>query len=236
MTSAGVLMSNRTEIMNCTDIQTQLDDYLDDDLLLSEHKAIERHIDGCSACQQSLEEARAIREALRTLPLEEASADFESRVFAEVRRQNSQSQNNRFMTGFATALAASVFLWLTSMVIFAPQQSVESPSVVTVAMHEARPVRLLFEAPSDIQQVTLSIELPANVELSGYPGRSQLSWNTSLKKGQNVLTLPVNAIEAGSGELVAQLSYGGKQKVYRLILKTTDNGVMTYQIQPLTSA
>ncbi len=222
--------------MNCTDIQTQLDDYLDNDLLINEQQNIELHINNCTACQQSLKDARAIREALNTLPFVEASADFETRVFAEVRKQNAHGNRNRFIGGFATAMAASVFLWVASTTIFAPQQSIVSPSVITIAMNEARPVRLLFEAPSDIQQVTLSIELPANVELIGHPGRSQLSWKTSLKKGQNVLALPINAIETGTGELVAQLSYGDKTKIYRLILKTTDNGVMTYQIQPLTSA
>ena len=222
--------------MNCTDIQIQLDDYLDNDLLLNEQKIIGQHINNCTACRQSLEDAKAVREALKSLPLAEASADFEARVFAEVRKQNSRAYGGRFLSGFATAMAASVFLWVASTMIFAPQQSLDTPGVMAVAMNEARPVRLLFDAPSDIQKVTLSIELPANVELKGYPGRSQLSWSTSLKKGQNVLTLPVNAIKTGEGELIAHLSYGGKQKIYRLILKTTDNGVMTYQIRPLTSA
>ncbi len=222
--------------MNCTDTQIQLDDYLDKHLLLNEQKAIELHLNNCTVCRQSLEEARVVRDALKSLPFAEASTDFEARVFAKVRKQSAHNNGNRFLGGFATAMVASVCLWVASTMIFVPQQPVDAPNVITVAMNEERPVRLLFEAPSDIQQVTLTIELPANVELSGYPGRSQLSWNTSLKKGQNVLALPINAIEAGKGELVAQLSYGDKQKTYRLILKTTDNGVMTYQIQPLTSA
>jgi len=227
--------------MNCTDIDTLLDDYLDKDLLLHEQNSVELHIRNCTACQQSLKEAEAVREALVSLPFVEASADFEDRVFDEVRKQNQGGQHDRrFLNGFVTALAASVFLWVVSPVfspmIFAPQESSDGANVISVAMNEMRPVRLLFEAPGDIAQVSLSIELPANVELNGYPGRSHLNWNTSLKKGQNVLALPINAIEAGQGELVAHLSYGDKTKTYRLILKTTDNGVMSYQVQPVTSA
>jgi len=233
-------MDNRIQIMNCTDIDRLLDDYLDQDLLLHEKNSVELHIRNCTACQQSLKEAEAVREALVSLPFVEASSDFESNVFDEVRKQNQGGQHDRrFLNGFVTALAASVFLWVVSPVfspmIFAPQESHDGSNVISVAMNETRPVRLLFEAPGDIAQVSLSIELPANVELNGYPGRSQLSWNTSLKKGQNVLALPINAIEAGQGELVAHLSYGDKTKTYRLILKTTDNGVMSYQIQPVTS-
>ncbi|VAW59669.1 hypothetical protein MNBD_GAMMA08-1381 [hydrothermal vent metagenome] len=221
--------------MNCEDIQTQLDDYLDNHLIVGSKREMDLHINNCSACRQHLDDAMVVRDALKSLPIEETSADFESRMFANVRKQQSQN-GNRFISGFATAMAASVFLWVASTTIFVPQQSDNTPTAISIAMHEARPVRLLFDAPSDLQQVTLSIELPANVELDGYPGRSQLSWNTRLKKGQNVLTLPINAINVGKGELVAQLTYGDKQKTYRLILKTSDNGVMTYQIQPLTSA
>ncbi len=230
-------MNNRIRMMNCTDIDTLLDDYLDHDLLVHEQRSVELHINNCTACQQSLQEAQMVREALVSLPFVEASADFENRVFSEVRKQNRGSQyDRRFLNGFVTALAASVFLWVATPMIFAPQKSLEAGNVISVAMNETRPVRLLFEAPDDLAEVTLSIELPANVELNGYPGRSQLSWNTSLKKGQNVLALPINAIEAGKGELIAHLTYGDKTKTYRLILKTTDNGVMSYQIQPVTSA
>jgi len=221
--------------MNCEDIQTQLDDYLDNHLIVGSKREMDLHINNCSACRQHLDDAMVVRDALKSLPIEETSADFESRMFANVRKQQSQN-GNRFISGFATAMAASVFLWVASTTIFVPQQSDNTPNAISIAMHEARPVRLLFDAPSDLQQVTLSIELPANVELDGYPGRSQLSWNTRLKKGQNVLTLPINALNVGKGELVAQLTYGDKKKTYRLILKTSDNGVMTYQIQPLTSA
>lgn len=223
--------------MNCTDIKTLLDDHLDNDLLVHEQRAIEMHINNCSACQQSKKDAQVVREALASLPVVDPSIDFEQRVFAQVRKQNQGIQNDRrFLNGFVTALAASVFLWVATPMMFAPQESQPNSNIISVAMNETRPVRLLFDAPNNIAQVTLRIELPANVELKGYVGRSQLSWNTSLKKGQNVLALPINAIEVGKGELVAHLSYGNKTKTYRLILKTTDNGVMSYQIQPVTSA
>ncbi len=227
--------------MNCTDLQTQLDDYLDDDLLVHEKQQVEQHLSDCAACQQDMADAKAVREALGSLPVEGPSADFEANVFAVVREQSRQverkgSGHNRFVAGFVTAMAASLFMWVASGIIFAPQSTLDTPGVISIAMNESRPVRLVFDAPDDLKNVSLSIELPANVELSGYPGRSQLSWKTSLKKGQNVLALPINAVDAGKGELVALLSYGDKRKTYRVILKTTDNGVMTYQIQPLTSA
>ena len=74
------------------------------------------------------------------------------------------------------------------------------------------------------------------MELEGYPGRKQLSWQTSLKKGPNVLALPIRAIEHGEGELMARLNYGEKTKTFRVLLKTTADGVMHYQLQEIKSA
>ncbi len=237
MKMSAVLMNDRMKNMNCTDIQNQLDSYLDNDLTANEHRLIDFHINNCSSCKQHLKEAMAVREALKSLPVIGALANFENRVFAEVRKQHTQKTGGgRFISGFATAIAASVFFWVVSTLFFAQQPLLSEQNIITVAINESRSVRLMFDAPSDIQQVTLSLELPENIELEGYPGKPQLSWNTSLKKGQNVLSLPINAIQAGKGELIAQLRYGGKTKIYRLIIKTTDNGVMSYQLQPVTSA
>ncbi|VAW67582.1 hypothetical protein MNBD_GAMMA09-2286 [hydrothermal vent metagenome] len=222
--------------MNCTEVQTELDDYIDNDLLQRESQAVHMHINNCSACKKRLDEATEVREALKTLPLAEASDGFENRLFAEVRSQSSARNRSRFINGFSTAVAASLFLWVMNVTFFSPQVRTEEPAAITFVTNDVRSVRLLFDAPEDIQQVTLNIKLPANFEINGYPGRSQLNWKTRLKKGENVLTLPINALQKGEGELIAQVSYGDKQKIYKIRLKTTDNGVMTYQIKPLTSA
>ena len=47
-----------------------------------------------------------------------------------------------------------------------------------------------------------------------------MTWQTSLKKGQNILDLPVMAIGVGQGELLAQLNYDGTVKILRVVLKT----------------
>ncbi len=222
--------------MNCKEIQKELDDYVDNDLLQRETQEIHMHISNCPVCKQHIEDALEIREALKSLPVALPSDGFEARVFEQVRRQNAGRNRKRFISGFSTAIAASLFLWVLNFTVFSPQLPVGEPTEIAFVTNDVRSVRLLFNAPEDIQQVTLNIELPANFEINGYPGRSQLNWKTSLKKGENVLTLPINAIRKGEGELIAQLSYGDKQKIYKIKLKTTDNGVMTYQIKPLASA
>jgi hypothetical protein len=224
--------------MNCTDVQTDLDDYIDGDLPFNEKKAVELHLSNCVSCQQSFDEFKAIRQALNTLPVEQASADFESRVFSEVRSQYAERSRgtrrfgNRFTAGFVTAVAASVVLWFTSTV-FLPVLDDQQPQIINVAMNQTHKVRLMFDAPADLDQVTLSLELPDNIELEGYTGQRQLVWQTSLKQGENILALPVTAIGSGQGELVAKLSYGDRLKQFRILLRTTDDGAFNDQINHL---
>ena len=220
--------------MNCNDFTIQLDNYLDADPA-ADLSALQQHVDNCEHCQQTLSEACAIREALAELPFEPASSGFEQRVLAEVRRQHKDSHKHHFIAGFGTAMAASLALWFAST-LFIPGTSTQPTESINVAMHSISTVKLMFEVPNELADVTLSVKLPANVELQGYPGQQQLSWKTSLKKGQNVLALPVLAIEAGSGEMVAQLTYGNKTKSLRILLKSTDNGAYQYQLLPRESA
>lgn len=233
MLRPGVYMSNRVKFMHCTD--EHISEYLDEMLPQLQKQAFEQHLSECKTCSSRVNDMRKILTGLNRMPVAGPSAGFEGRVFKEVRRQHQQQSSNLFLAGFITATAASMALWFLSTLIMVQQQSLPTSDTFTVAMNNTQSIRLLFDAPENIDQVTLSIDIPDNFELSGHSGRSQLSWNTSLIKGQNVLTLPVIAVIEGQGELVARLSYGDKEKTFRITLKTADDGVMNYQVQPVKS-
>lgn len=226
-------------MMKCTDIQKYLDDYLDDAMSLGEQKSVELHINQCVSCQQALEAHNTVRQALGSLPVEKASPEFEEKVFAEVRSHytayNHRHSGNRFIAGFATAMAAGLALWFASTV-YTPQLDESAPQVVTVAMNKARTVKLMFDAPTNLAEVTLTVELPENIELEGYAGQKQLVWQTKLNRGQNILALPVIATGNGQGELVAHISYGDKAQRFRIVLKTASDGALINQINKLKPA
>jgi len=229
-------------MMKCTDIQKYLDDYLDDAMPADEQKSVDAHIEHCSSCQQALQQYQNIRQALRSLPVEEASPNFEANVFAAVRSQHGTASNhsdNRFFAGFTTALVASLALWFASTV-YTPQFDGEITEnlaqVIKLEMNQTHIVKLVFDAPTELAEVTLRVELPENFELEGYTGQKQLVWQTKLNKGQNILALPVIATGDGQGELVAQLSYGDKTKQFYIVLKTAHDGALIYQINKFKSA
>lgn len=209
--------------MRCVDIDKHIDGFLDKQSTPEDLLAFDHHVSQCAECAEKLEIAKSLSSGLRNQPLPHYSAKFKQRAFAEVRRQykgeKQRDHGYSFATGFATAAVVSLVIWFVSSVYLA-DTLIEQPQMISVAMNQAQTVSLIFDSHTDIQQANLSIDLPDNMELDGYPGRRELSWQTSLKKGQNILTLPILAIEYGQGELLAQLSYDDTVTVLRVVLKT----------------
>lgn len=223
--------------MNCNDINTQLDDYLDDQLDASTRLSFNAHVKQCGHCQQQLARAQLILDELKQQPVPAASRQFRQRAFAAVRQHHGKPTATVFAAGFASAIAASFMLWFTSTLLFtAPELPQTKSSPISIAMHEIRTVRLMIDAEADISQARLSIDLPDNMRIEGYPQESRLAWQTDLSQGQNVLSLPLKAIDPGEGELVARVSYGESSREFRFAIKTSDDGALIYQLQPNRSA
>jgi hypothetical protein len=82
----------------------------------------------------------------------------------------------------------------------------------------------MFNSAKPLKGATLSLALPANVELVGYGDQRELSWQTDLREGANLLELPLIARGATKGELVAHLSHGGSGKTFRLKIEIDNAG------------
>jgi len=60
--------------------------------------------------------------------------------------------------------------------------------------------------------------LPPGVELEGFPGQSEIGWETSLSPGKNVLPLTLIALTPAGGELLARLEHNNRNRTFRLRL------------------
>jgi anti-sigma factor (TIGR02949 family) len=209
--------------MNCTDINQHIDGYLDRELSSLQAQAFDQHVSRCSECTEKVEAERQLRSVLQGMPVPPPSADFKKRVFARVREEYPREPQHHyampFATGFASVAVFGLTLWLMGG-MQATDPVLEPAQLVTVAVNQSQSVRLVFDADSAIERAELSVDLPDNVRLAGYPGRNKLSWETSLQKGQNVLELPVQVTNEGRGELRTQLSYHNKVKSYQFVVDT----------------
>lgn len=172
-----------------------------------------------------------------------------------VPQQQSHHHRQGFMLGFGSAAAAALAIWVVAGmspdelpgtgkasvqtvasvekadVEKAKTKTVAQQPVLSIALNTTKKVKLAFASSEPLTGAKITIRLPENVALVGYPGRRELSWKTNLKKGDNLLSLPVVGTQVASGELVANIEYAGRVKTLRLSLETMAAGASSGNIE-----
>ena len=221
--------------MNCQTVKLKLDEYLDAMLPVRERDELARHLESCPACQRELAELELLCDELREMPVLPARRNFASEAITAAVGGNLPDKKGRpgfmhwFGAGFAGAMVAGLALW--GLAMFYPQVQQQSPKAsFSVALYQPKKISLAFNAPADISNVTVSIELPQQFEVIGHAGRRSLSWKTDLKKGRNILTLPVIAMGEGKGVMTARLSRNKETKTLQVLLTTGKPGLSRYRV------
>jgi hypothetical protein len=172
--------------------------------------------------QHEFRDDAEIRALLKDYPVPQADAGFYDRALLRATQKGTQRQRNRWMmTGFGGAVAAGLAVWMIGgMLMTTPELPDAASSIpgVTMALEEPRTVNLVFSANEVLESATLTVSLPSGVELAGFPGQSEISWETSLKKGRNLLPLKLIALTPAGGELLARLEHEDRDRVFRLQL------------------
>ncbi len=165
-----------------------------------------------------------IQALLRDYPMPQAAAGFYDQALARATLISARQQRTRWMlTGFGGAVAAGLAVWLISgMLMTTPLTSATTESMsaaipgITMTLEEPRTVNLVFASATALDSATLTVSLPAGIEMAGFPGQSEISWETNLKKGRNLLPLKLIALTPVGGELLARLEHDDRGRVFRL--------------------
>ena len=148
-------------------------------------------------------EERELLELLKDYPVPEA--------------ESSRRQRNRWMlAGFGSAIAAGLAIWvITAMLMTTPQLPDAEPTIpgVTIAMEQEHTVRLVFASAEALDSATLTVSLPDGIELAGFPGQREITWETSLQEGKNLLPLTLIAL-TGCGSMFPDSRLDGMSATY----------------------
>jgi hypothetical protein len=117
------------------------------------------------------------------------------------------------VTGGIAASLVAVFL--TVSVITGPWPGQPDPDVMLIG-GQVKTVRVAIDSPRIVEGIKVTIDVSDNLEIEGYGKQQAISWTTRLEQGVNLIALPVNAIAAGDGEIVARVGLDGHEKVYRI--------------------
>jgi len=219
--------------MNCEQFNQQLDDYLDGGLAASRQQALQAHADYCSGCAESLAERRQLLQAMKTLPLTPMREGFAQQALRRATEQRSH-QRRGFVKGFGSALVAGLAIWATTLVMMPNPLTTPANGVgqITLALHQERTVNLVFDAPAGFEDAMLSLNLPENVEVIGFPGQSHIACRTSLSQGRNVLPLPLKANSLADAQIVASIESGQSKKTFQVSVGVSEKASSNVAIAP----
>ena len=168
------------------------------------------------------QEDREIAALLKDYPMPSASADFYDQALVRATHEGTRRQRNRWMlTGFGSAIAAGAAIWivsaflLTSPDMTGTEIAPELPSV-TMTLEEPRTINLVFGSKEPLDTATLTVSLPPGVEMQGFPGQREVTWQTSLNAGRNLLPLKLIATSSVGGEVLATLEHDDRGRTFRI--------------------
>ncbi len=215
--------------MSCTHINEKLDDYMDGALDDAETASLDRHIESCDSCRQTVESEQGLRRLLKDYPVPAPDAAFLDRALAQASHVstlvNTKSQRNRWiMTGFGGAIAAGLIAWIIGgMLLQTPDVTDPAASIpgVTMALEEPRTVNLVFSSATELVDAVLTVNLPAGIEIEGFAGLREITWITSLQAGKNILPLKLIATTPHGGVLLARLEHDDRDRTFRIRMTVT---------------
>ncbi|NCF72311.1 MAG: hypothetical protein GWP67_02305 [Gammaproteobacteria bacterium] len=157
---------------------------------------------------------------LKDYPKPQASAAYFDQALVRATHEGSRRQRNHWlMTGFGSAIAAGLALWLIGgFFLTPPDLPLVDPSIpgITMTLEEPRTINLVFASAEALDAATLTVRLPPGIEMSGFPGQREVTWETSLKTGKNLLPLKLIATSPVGGEIFATLKHDDRGRTFRL--------------------
>ena len=162
---------------------------------------------------------------LRDYPMANASTGFYDQALARATHEGTRRQRNRWMmTGFGSAIAAGLVLWLIGgFFLTAPNLPEPDASIPGIAMtlEEPRTINLMFASETAMASATLTVTLPDGIELAGFPGQRKIAWETSLVAGKNYLPLELIALTPVGGEVLARIEHDNRDRTFRLRIEVS---------------
>ena len=208
--------------MNCPKVTQQLEDYLDGALDEATRDSIRCHLEECPDCRERLSREQEFRDHLKSLPVPSPSPNFEERVFQRV---HTPGYRSRSVPSALLKVAAGILVLIALGVMIKGVLSIGRPNSpkAHLTLNKQSEVNLVFSSKQKLENVTLTIQTPAGIEIPGFEDQRKISWETSLQKGKNVLELPVVARKKDGGTLIANVSSGEQKKQFSMLLEVKGN-------------
>ena len=209
--------------MNCHDCKENLDFYIDNELQSSLRSQFEEHLNECSRCREMTAREHDLRKALKSIPAPMPQTEFFDQALARTVTMTKRHERNRWLlTGFGGAVAAGVVGW---MILSQPMDTAgidQAPIAgLSFTIGVPKTIRFSINSANELTNAKLFVSLPEGVEVVGFDLQSEIDWTTTIKKGPNILELPIVVYSGTGGTIFARVEHENKTKTFSFTISIT---------------
>ncbi|MBN1377744.1 MAG: hypothetical protein JXA04_00760 [Gammaproteobacteria bacterium] len=207
--------------MKCNELNNLIDDYIAGQIEAGVEKQISDHLTVCIDCRERVRQYKEYFVRMATFNAPNLDSGRSARILRLAveegeKRIAAKKHKLSFMRGFAAAsiLAVALLFGVNTL-------NTSNPPSEIVSMYDwERDISLVIHVPNDMDGALLVLDLPDDISIRGLEYLAHIEWPVDLKKGSNVITLPINiepyAEYAEQLTLAASIEYKDKKRDFML--------------------
>lgn len=203
--------------MQCNDAKTLLNDHIEGELSPNQTTCLNIHLGSCSECREDLFQREMLVQRLNELVLPRAPDYFAERI-KKHRKQKNAEKVRWFATGASVAAGVAVLLFVAGWQFLFNDTDTFPVSIIQKTDDN---VHLLVHSNSGLDGVRFSVLMPESVELKGFTGKRTVAWLGKLKRGENILSLPLKKLARPEQTVVVRIEHQDSKKEYTIQLAAT---------------
>jgi len=193
-----------------------------------DRRAAREHASACPECRAAVMSVHALR-LMSVSPVPEAPPGAFERMLGGVSAGRSEVPRSpaRFWQGVAVgaALAAGMAFAAVTWLPFGgdavrDDAAAAATPQLSLRVNETRDISITLTTDEALEDAEIHVSLNGSIGLEGYAGERELKWNTDLDAGTNQLTLPIVATGTEGGQLLVEVTHGGKRRTFLVDVDT----------------
>ena len=219
--------------MNCDEAKALINAYIDQSLSSDGVATLESHCAECDECKREVDAFLRQKQLLASLPAVTLDTEVKRRLFDTAVKQadavpveaETTSMPSVVYRFAAAAMISAIALFAAIPYISTPEGEGEYMVMVS---DQVQTITVAIESEQAIDMVKMHVELSDNLELKGFGSKRQVNWDAGLKKGVNVISLPIIGIAQGEGDITTRVKINGNEKVMHIKTQYRQPGNVYY--------
>ena len=219
--------------MKCDEVKVLINAYIDQSLSADDVAEFERHCTDCHACSLEVDALLRQKQLLASLPAAELDTEVKKRLLdTAVKTVERVPQKAKTALIPSTVYRFAAVAMISAIALFAAMPYISTPGdkgeYMVMVSDQVQTITVAIESEQAIDTVKMHVELSDNLELKGFGSKRQVNWDAGLKKGVNVISLPIIGIAQGEGDITTRVQINGNEKVMRIKTQYRQPGSVYY--------